>query len=149
MNRPDLQESLSRLADSLPREAGPAVERNLLVVFRAQRSRSRRRFLLAAATAACLVAALFGWFATRHPSPAGQEIPGIAAYESPSAGFVALPYAESDVPIEEAVIVRVQVQRSELRSLGVPLPPPNGKRRVSAEFLVGQDGIARAVRLTQ
>jgi hypothetical protein len=66
-----------------------------------------------------------------------------------AADFVVLPYGQNDVPLEHPVIVRVQVPEAELSRLGVSLPAiPNGVR-VEADLLVGQDGIARAVRVNK
>lgn len=146
MNRDgNLQKILSELAHALPRDVSGQAEEDMLVVFRARRARSRRMRIYAVATAACLIAALT-WFMT---SPTAERVPpSDESYQAFTAGFVPTPYAESGVPIEEAVIVRVQLPRSELGRLGVPLTAsagPNGK--VSADLLIGQDGITRAVRI--
>ena len=63
--------------------------------------------------------------------------------------FIALPYAQSEVPLEQPVIVRVHIPVSELGVMGVPFAPATGGERIKADLLVGQDGVARAVRLVQ
>jgi hypothetical protein len=61
------------------------------------------------------------------------------------AGFLPLIY--SHVPMSDGVVVRLQMSRSALASLGIngapgkPLP-----ESVSADVVVGSDGLARAVR---
>jgi hypothetical protein len=60
-----------------------------------------------------------------------------------------LPYAQSDVPMEQAVIVRIKISASELGAIGMPLSGVPRGGNVSADLLVGQDGVARAVRLVE
>jgi hypothetical protein len=90
-----------------------------------------------------------GWLWARRASPPVQPIEAHDKYSAATAGFIALPYAQSGVPLEEAVIVRVNLQPSEWGSLGVPGPLPHTNGKISADLLVGQDGVARAVRLVQ
>jgi hypothetical protein len=71
------------------------------------------------------------------------------SYAAATAGFVSLPYAESGVPMEDAIIVRLRLRASELGRLGVPVGVPATNGSISADLLVGQDGVARAVRLVE
>jgi hypothetical protein len=71
------------------------------------------------------------------------------SYAAGTAGFVALPYAESGVPMEDAIIVRFRLRASELGRLGVPAGLSTTTGSISADLLVGQDGVARAVRLVE
>lgn len=142
----DLQDALSKLAEVLPHDVSRMAEERMLNAFRARPRRLRRKWLYAAAIAACAILA-FTWLLTapsrQRPSPAYDT------NQTLTAGFVPLPYAQSDVPLEEAVIVRVQLPRSQLLRLGVPLAPSAAQATVSADLLVGQDGVARAVRLVR
>lgn len=107
-----------------------------MVAFRLRRKRPRRGWIYAAAIAACAIVALT-WLAVTPSGPRSEP-----------AGFVALPYADSGVPLEEGVIVRVEIPRAELRRLGAPVMLPAGTNgEVRADLLIGQDGIARAVRI--
>jgi hypothetical protein len=68
--------------------------------------------------------------------------------------FVALPYSQSGVPLENPVIVHMTLGRSELGALGVSAAVVNareigGTEKIHADLLVGQDGVARAVRFVQ
>jgi len=63
--------------------------------------------------------------------------------------FIALPYSQSEVPLEQPVIVRVRIPVSELGAMGVRSASMSAGESVNADLLVGQDGVARAVRLVQ
>jgi hypothetical protein len=49
--------------------------------------------------------------------------------------------------MEQPVIVRVQIPASQLGGMGIPFAHVAAEEKVNADLLVGQDGIARAVRL--
>jgi hypothetical protein len=138
----DLTDSLRRLAAVQPCEAGPKVEQRLLAAVRARRSRKIRAWIyMAAAAVLCLVLGIrFALIDRRSRSV-------VYAYQVP--GFVALPYAQSGVPLETVVVVRVRMRPAELSSMGVAVPAAAPTAQVTADLLVGQDGVARAVRLVQ
>lgn len=142
----DLASLFGNLAKSSPAAPSQGVESRLRLSLRARRDARRRhqgRILVAAAAlAACLLLAL-AW-EMRAPHRVVSLPPQTSGY----AGFLALPYAESGVPLEHATVIPVEVQPDDLKALG--LPPRyigHGKRR--ADLLIGQDGIARAVRISQ
>lgn len=139
----DLIDKMRRLASVLPNEASPAVEQRLSSAFRARHPR-RAKHLWMYALAACAVL-LLGLSFLYHRKPAPK--PADFVYTAP--GFIALPYSQSGVPIESAVVIRVAVTRSELASMGVAVPASASTARVNADVLVGQDGVARAVRLVK
>ena len=132
---------LRRLAQSEPRDAGPQVERDLIAAFRERQPRKLPIWIYAAVAAASLAVVLSFIFFHKRP------VPVVYAYEAP--GFVALPYAQSGVPLESVVVVRVEIPSSELSSMGVAVPAAASSARLTADLLVGQDGVARAVRLVQ
>ncbi len=145
----DLQQALNCLRERTPKQAGPVVEERVLAAFRARRRRFRQVRARWAGAAACVAVAV-GWLWIRPGAPSIQKPPGPeAAYYAGTAGFVVLPYAESGVPMEEAVIVRVNLRPSELGSLGVPVALAHGDLSIRADLLVGQDGIARAIRFVE
>ena len=147
--RTDLKEALGRLARSLPREAGEGTRTRLLGVVRARRMRSRRIWMYWSAAAACLILSL-GWAIRSHFA---QPVPVDAASTSnlygTASGFWPLPYSQSDVPMESAVVVRVKIAPAEVAAMGVPALSTRVNGQVSADLLVGQDGVARAVRLVE
>jgi anti-sigma factor RsiW len=58
------------------------------------------------------------------------------------------PLAEADelVSLESGQLVRVEVSASSLIKLGIPFKTDKGNQSVQADLLIGQDGIARAIR---
>jgi hypothetical protein len=63
--------------------------------------------------------------------------------------FLALPAYDPTVPVEDLQVVRVQLPASALWKIGAPVPADADERRMTADFVVGQDGTAYAVRLVQ
>jgi hypothetical protein len=142
----DVRDCLRALAQALPRDAGPSVERTLLVRFRERRDNKRRWAYVAGMAAS--VAILAGLYvAMWHSRSTIQSGSPSEADQTP--GFITLPYAQSGVPLEQPVIVRVSLPVSELGMMGVPFSPTSTKERVRVDLLVGQDGVARAVRLVE
>jgi negative regulator of sigma E activity len=138
----DLKQALGRLREQSPQSASTATEARLLQTFRARNRRNRWLMAARYAAAACLVIALV-WLLTdlqRPPAPGAKGAP---------AAFMQLPYGQSEVPLEDAVIVHVELQPSELESMGLRLNTSKAGRKIPADLLVGQDGVARAVRLSQ
>jgi hypothetical protein len=62
---------------------------------------------------------------------------------------LALPAYDPSVPLDDLQVVRVQLPASALWKMGAPMPPDASERRMLADFVVGQDGTAYAVRLVQ
>lgn len=140
----DLNESLRTLAEVGPQHAGPAVKQRLLVHFRERRYRRRRAYLAGAVTFLAMVVmlSLVLW----HES-VPQAVP--SATLNQTSGFITLPYGESGVPLEQPVIVRVDIPVSQLGIMGMPPAPRGAKEKLKAELLIGQDGVARAVRFVE
>lgn len=145
VNSQELKEALNRLAAASPRHASPGAEQRLIEALRKRRRRRVTAWAYGALAAACVALAL-GWLWVRHSPPVETDTATNESYYAAPPGFVALPYAQSGVPMEEAVIVRVEVHPAELTMLGMPMPSSHTSGRVSADLLVGQDGVARAVR---
>jgi hypothetical protein len=64
-------------------------------------------------------------------------------------GFVALPMAAGLPAFESGEIVRVEVPVTSLPMYGIDIAPDARGSAVEADFLVGQDGQARAIRLVR
>lgn len=143
----DLKDCLRTLAEAVPQDAGPAVQQRLLACFRECRNKKQPlwAYLAGAAASTALVIGLY--LALWRGNNAR---PRVSATESDqTAGFIALPYAQSGVPLEQPVIVHVNIPVSELGAMGVPFTVTAAKESVSADLLVGQDGVARAVRFSE
>lgn len=63
--------------------------------------------------------------------------------------FLALPGYDPAVPTDELHVMRVQLPASALWKLGAPVSADAGSRRMTADFVVSQDGTPFAVRLVQ
>jgi hypothetical protein len=63
--------------------------------------------------------------------------------------FLALPGYDPAVPLDELNVVRVRLPESALWKMGAPVTADAGTRRVTADFVVSQDGTPYAVRLVQ
>ena len=64
----------------------------------------------------------------------------------PETAFVAVPGSEGLPEPAEKIVVRIQLPRSAVGSYGPSLVPPPGTGPVTMEFILGGDGLARAVR---
>jgi hypothetical protein len=84
-------------------------------------------------------------FAPRQARRQAQR-PAAVAVSRP---FLPLPAYDPSVPTDDLQVVRVQLPASALWKIGAPVPADAGERRMTADFVVGQDGTAYAVRLVQ
>jgi len=137
--------------------ASSAVEARLLSEVRSiARARRRRVAIVTLAAAAVLaIAVAVPWKRRADNASDGQQAPAPAprrevATEVATAFF---PLTYSSLPISNAQLVRVQVPRSALASFGLaPIDVPGSaaggtaSATVAADVLVGEDGVARAVR---
>jgi hypothetical protein len=56
-----------------------------------------------------------------------------------------LPYADNSGPLGDADIVRLTLPNSALASLGLPVSEESTAKDVTADILLGEDGIPRAI----
>lgn len=175
-NELDLIEGLRALAADEPQMASPAVEARLLASFRARVVRKRRVIWGSAAgamAAAAAVVALMFWSSipkqprivrSMHAAPQAEEAimqPTPVDSATPQARFAVVrtddvissfyPVPEAaDLPaMETAMVVRVEMPALSLQLMGVPLGDDLSADPVEADVLLGQDGLARGVRLIQ
>jgi hypothetical protein len=117
------------------------------------RARRRRIAVVALAAAAVLAIALaVPWKRGVDNATAGSQ-PSTSASRGGEVATAFFPLTYSSLPISNAQLVRVQVPRSALASFGLaPIDVPasatgaTASATVSADVLVGEDGVARAVR---
>ena len=151
MTQEDLQHRLHELARAAPQNVSGVVVERLRIAFGA-RLKQERQFhkqpAKLAALALIAVSLYLIWMNVAHRQGSAHHT-GATAQERQMPDFIALPYAQSDVPLEQPVIVRVQIPVSELGAIGVRFASMSGGERINADLLVGQDGVARAVRLVQ
>lgn len=63
--------------------------------------------------------------------------------------FVALPMSEGLRPAAELSVVRIKLKGSDLRNYGLDTPADAVAQPMLAEFVVGEDGLPRAIRIVQ
>jgi hypothetical protein len=85
----------------------------------------------------------------RKPARAPKPVPVRAPRRELATDFFAFPYAPPIDVAEEAQIVRVRLPRSAMRSVGLPVNEDRWFESVPADVLLGQDGVARAVRFVK
>ena len=161
-----LLKGLRALAAMEPRQASPRVEQTLRATFRARAERKRRSVLgWSAAGFVAIAAAIVVLLLARFPRSRGVESPQVVS-KAPAASMAGVqnavvrtdelagsfyPLAEADElpPVETTLVVRVQLPVSSLELMGFPVDEDAGAEPVQAEVLLGQDGLARGVRLAQ
>jgi hypothetical protein len=70
-----------------------------------------------------------------------------AAQNEEVSDYIALTYLNDSTAFDSGLVVRVQVPRSTLISMGLPMSVENSSELVKADVVVGDDGVARAIRL--
>jgi hypothetical protein len=129
----------------------PWVERRLREEVRAIATRRRRARVAFALVAILMLAAVIPvWRASRRVAPAASADTAVRRAESASevaSAFLPLPY--SDVPITDGQIVRLAVPRAALASFGLAPADFIDSGTVMADVIVGDDGLARAVRFVR
>jgi hypothetical protein len=63
--------------------------------------------------------------------------------------FLLLRYGDDHEPMESGEVIRVQMPRSALISLGLPVNVEHADEPVLADLLIGEDGLARAIRFVR
>src|SRR6202035_5771319 len=147
----DLVEGLRALASEGPRQMPIEVQARLLAEFR-RRSRLRRaRTWMSAASVGAVAAAVavLMWFGPFSPKPPALQPDTLVLADETAAGFYPLPDADALPPVESAMVVRVQLPMASLELIGFPVYQDRDSDPVEAEVLLGQDGLARGVRLVQ
>jgi hypothetical protein len=81
----------------------------------------------------------------KKTSPATAE----TLAHSTAGEFMPLTYLADATAMDTGTVIRVQLSRSALVSLGLPTNIENSRDSVEAEVVVGDDGVARAIRLVQ
>ena len=176
-NEQELLNALRGLAADGPRQAPPHVEEFLVAELR-RRSRARHTKMWWSISAVAAIAAGMAVLIWMRPAPsksaaliASVNVPELPQAVEPlafpaapksqtirsvparrakgSVSFYALPSASELPPVENAMVVRVQLPMSSLRLMGLLVSEESSAERIQADVLVGQDGLARGVRFVQ
>lgn len=131
-------------------DASSSVERLLCEEVRLIAAR-RRRARTIAAIAAVLVAAVAVplWRAVRSRNDAARIAASALSTPPPEIASEFLPLAYSGVPVTDGRIVRLAVPRAALASFGLASLDSSEAGTVMADVIVGEDGLARAVRFVR
>jgi len=160
-----LASGLRSVAEQMGSVEAPArVEQGLIAAFRSQnRVRTRTASVSwwapvlswAGAAAVLVVGAGLLLHSAHTPQPLRAR-PGTPSIEQavfdPSAssdnddGFIPLPNAETLDPDEDVNVVRMEVPRSTMMAVGLPVSTDRLSELVEADVVLGQDGMARAIR---
>jgi hypothetical protein len=76
-------------------------------------------------------------------------VPRTAEPRESAEPFVPLPYAARVSPEESLDVIRVKLPRSAIMRFGFPVSPDRVWEPVTADLVVGQDGMARAIRFVR
>jgi len=174
MNEQELLKNLRALGKEESAGAPPRVEEFLMAAFR-HRVRRRRWAFWSSAGAGLIAAgltvfALMSGRSAKVVPPAqtaavvetddASAIAGASDASAPmasdavvrtdevSASFYPLPEAEGLPPADDVMVVRVQLTAGSLELMGLPLNE-TGSDPVQADLLLGQDGLARGVRIVE
>lgn len=137
-------------------EAPARVEERLLEAFRghgtpvavrATHAWPRRSAQVSVAAAVMVLAVFLLW---RRPQPTAPSAgPETAVSTEMDSDFIPLPYAGETGSAEDATLIRVEMPRSTLLAMGVPVPDGEAGEPVEAEVLLGMGGAPEAVRVLQ
>ncbi|MCW5978636.1 MAG: hypothetical protein KIT09_11190 [Bryobacteraceae bacterium] len=137
-------EELRELAGALrPLEAPGRVEQALREAFR-RRQRRRRRIVVPLAAAAVIALAVLNLL----PRPEGPRAEG-APPETIATDYMPVGFGRPLYPGEFVQVVRISVPRMEMVRFGLPVFEDGAEGRVQADVVLGEDGIARAIRFVQ
>lgn len=156
----ELLSDLRAVAERGASGAPPVLRERLLVEFRRRSARKRLmarwRATGAAAIAAALLLTLLSGNARRflgltpaERNSTAQSFVQNLVSDATDSDFYPLPEAEGLPPVESATVIRVQMPVASLRLMGLPMHEDGGTGPVQADILLGQDGLARGVRLVQ
>jgi hypothetical protein len=92
--------------------------------------------------------------ASNKPRPAGgrklERVRRPVEIVAPTTGeYVALTYLAASTAMDSGTVVRVELSRSALASLGLPVNFEGNATSVKADVVIGDDGVAHAIRLVQ
>ena len=154
--QPGLEASLrARAVPDNEEGASAAVQLRLLEEVRRLRHMRRRSFVKTSVlmTLLCVGTVVPIWHLATHdigaPPSASQRLPTLPTKEMVTAFF---PLSYSDVPMSGGRLVRLEVPRQAALAFGVDASEPtpgSGASTVLADILVGDDGLARAVRFVR
>jgi len=153
-DREDRDGALTRALRALAEDddsagASPAVEARLLAEVRSIAARhSRPNWTFGAIAAALVLAVALPVWQLRNYAPV-RRVAGPERTDRREVATAFLPLMYGNVPVTNAQIVRMRVPRRALASFGLAPSGSTDAGSVLADVLVGEDGLARAVRFVR
>ena len=126
------------------RQAPPHVEMELAAAF-GRRQRRRWRALAPLAAAAVIVFAVWNLL----PRPVEQPSTQVASTMEIATDYMPVGFSRPLYPGEFVQVVRISVPRLEMVRFGLPVFAERARDRVQADVVLGEDGVARAIRFIQ
>jgi hypothetical protein len=171
----NVEEALAALrAASAAQRAPDAIEARLLREFRRQHKSWRKAWIAGALAASLAVAVTVRWpraevkEITTAPVPQAIALPAPPVARPPApvraakrrirkpepkrelaTEFFAIPYAPAMTHVDRGQLIRVAVPAMSMRNFGLPVREERMLDRVRADVLMGEDGIARAIRFVR
>jgi hypothetical protein len=135
-NEEILRRGLKALAASETSEPAPGLEAALLARLKKKPARILSWPVALEALAAAAVIAIAIGSSLRAP-------------KTVDTGFIPVPFVEPIGPTETAQVVRVRMPVGALAKWGMPVRAANLNQSIDADVVLGEDGLARAVRFVQ
>lgn len=149
-NHEALMQALGALRESIQGpEAALRVEDALLRAYRQRYAAKRRSWPWRAWRVAAVAAAVLIALLTLIPRPEQPVEPMPVSAREFSTEYMPMSFSEPLMPEEFVHVVRISVPRSELVRFGLPAEPGAGGARVTADVVLGEDGVARAIRFVR
>ena len=131
------------------REAPARVEAAMIAAFRERTRRDRsRNWVWGLAAAAALLAAAFLWRGSK-PDPPVDAAANAAPPTEVATEYIPLRRGRILEPGEFSQVVRIRLAQSEMRRFGMPVEAGWERSAVNADVVIGQDGMARAIRFVK
>lgn len=87
--------------------------------------------------------------AVRIPRRRFPPVRAVRPTDEYKTSFLPIPASEAFPPPAATTILRAEIRKGDLRQFGLEVPVPIAGERIRVEFIVGDDGLARAVRFVQ
>jgi len=85
----------------------------------------------------------------RRPQPAAPVVEDTDATTEIATDFIPLIHNDNLTLLEEGQVMRVELPRTALLAFGLPMNPERADERIKADIVIGNDGLARAIRFVR
>jgi hypothetical protein len=85
----------------------------------------------------------------RRPQPAAPVVEDADGTTEIATDFIPLIHNDNLTLLEEGQVMRVELPRTALLAFGLPMNPERADERIKADIVIGNDGLARAIRFVR